>query len=191
MSQKISIIYEKKDEIIHILSPAVGVIHDLPTPGQVLSTTQNSGTLQILSKYFSLKLPDGISGKVMEYDDGQKYFPVAYHQELFRLSPITHENETTENEIEEKQLNESGEYVIYAPSDGVFYRKPSPESPNYVTIGETVKTGQVLGLVEVMKCFNPIAFQGLNFPPQAKIKQICLEDGTEVKYQQPLFIFSN
>lgn len=39
---------------------------------------------------------------------------------------------------------------------GVFYRKPSPDEPNFVEDGDTVEEGQVIGLVEVMKNFNEV-----------------------------------
>ncbi|WP_400163619.1 acetyl-CoA carboxylase [Brevibacillus sp. TJ4] len=45
---------------------------------------------------------------------------------------------------------------ILSPLPGVFYRKPSPEQPEFVQIGDTVNAGDVIGLIEVMKNFYEI-----------------------------------
>lgn len=45
---------------------------------------------------------------------------------------------------------------IKSPLPGVFYRSPSPEEPNYKEVGDTVKVGDVIGLVEVMKTYTEV-----------------------------------
>lgn len=50
-----------------------------------------------------------------------------------------------------------GKVEIKAPMPGVFYRKPSPESPPFKTDGEDVAKGDVVGLIEVMKSFHEVA----------------------------------
>lgn len=45
-----------------------------------------------------------------------------------------------------------------------------------------------MGLVEVMKCFNPIQYGGPGLPPQAEVVKICAEDGAEIKSEQILFL---
>jgi biotin carboxyl carrier protein len=45
---------------------------------------------------------------------------------------------------------------IRSPLPGVFYRSPSPEEPNYKEVGDTVKAGDVIGLVEVMKTYTEV-----------------------------------
>jgi acetyl-CoA carboxylase biotin carboxyl carrier protein len=48
------------------------------------------------------------------------------------------------------------EHVIQAPFPGVFYRRPDPDSPPFVTESESVAEGTVIGLIEVMKMFQEI-----------------------------------
>jgi len=52
---------------------------------------------------------------------------------------------------------------IRAPLPGVYYRRPSPEEPNYKEVGDKVSKGDVVGLIEVMKTFTPVTseFDGI------------------------------
>lgn len=58
---------------------------------------------------------------------------------------------------------------------GVFYRKPSPDEPNFVQEGDTVEEGQVIGLVEVMKNFNE-----LKSTAAGTLKEFLVENEDEV-----------
>ncbi|MCL2577681.1 MAG: acetyl-CoA carboxylase biotin carboxyl carrier protein [Defluviitaleaceae bacterium] len=71
---------------------------------------------------------------------------------------------------------------VTSPIVGVFYSSPSPEAEPFVTIGSTVKAGDVLCVIEAMKCFNdiPAAQDG-------KIVDICLKNGDVVEFGQVLF----
>ena len=72
--------------------------------------------------------------------------------------------------------------VITSPIVGVVYLQANPEADSYVSIGDTVKEGQVLCLVEAMKIMNEI-----NSETQGKIVEILVENGQVVEYNQPLF----
>ena len=77
--------------------------------------------------------------------------------------------------------------MLRAPSEGIFYRRPAPEAPVYVDLGAQVSTGAVLGLVEVMKCFNQIAYGGPGLPDKGEIVRILADDSAEVEFGQALF----
>ncbi|MFJ4432749.1 acetyl-CoA carboxylase biotin carboxyl carrier protein [Pseudomonas sp. NPDC089395] len=72
--------------------------------------------------------------------------------------------------------------VIKSPMVGTFYRKPSPTSPNYAEVGQTVKKGDVLCIVEAMKMMNHIECEC-----SGVIDAILVEDGQPVEFDQPLF----
>ncbi len=180
---------QKEEEGIFVQSPCVGLVSDLPLPGDILIPQESIGCIQILSSQYKLKLPQGIYGKVGAYDASMKVKPVGYQDILFPLLPLEKiQAESLVCDTMEQKVE--GEYTICAPSDGIFYRRPSPDSPFYVEKESIVKKGQVLGLVEVMKCFNQITFQGSGMPEQARLVEICVQDASEVKYQQPLFLFT-
>lgn len=78
-------------------------------------------------------------------------------------------------------VNESGT-VIKSPLVGVFYSASSPEAEDYVSVGDTVKKGQVLGIIEAMKLMNEIEseYDGV-------VEEILVKNGDMVEYGQPLF----
>lgn len=78
--------------------------------------------------------------------------------------------------------NTSG-HKIRSPMVGTMYTSPSPESPPFVTIGQSVKVGDVLCIVEAMKMFNEIEADRAG-----KIVEILVANGEPVEYDQVLFV---
>ena len=72
---------------------------------------------------------------------------------------------------------------VRAPMSGVFYRKPTPEEPPYVEVGETVKKKQVIALLETMK-----VFQKVKSPASGKIVEIIPENESALKDNDLMFI---
>lgn len=72
--------------------------------------------------------------------------------------------------------------AVTCPLVGVFYAAASPEDEPFVTVGSTVKKGDVLCIVEAMKLMNEITAE-----KDGVITQICAENGQVVEYGQPLF----
>ena len=76
-------------------------------------------------------------------------------------------------------------FVAKSPMVGTFYRAPNPESPNFVNIGDTVKVGQTLCIIEAMKLLNEIESEQAGV-----IKEILCENGQGVEFDQPLFVIA-
>ncbi len=76
-------------------------------------------------------------------------------------------------------------FVARSPMVGTFYRAPNPESPDFVKVGDTVKVGQTLCIIEAMKLLNEIESEQAGV-----IKQILCENGQGVEFDQPLFIIT-
>ena len=76
-------------------------------------------------------------------------------------------------------------FVAKSPMVGTFYRAPNPESPNFVNVGDTVKVGQTLCIIEAMKLLNEIESEHAGV-----IKEILCENGQGVEFDQPLFIIA-
>jgi acetyl-CoA carboxylase biotin carboxyl carrier protein len=74
-------------------------------------------------------------------------------------------------------------HTIKSPMVGTFYRSPSPGSPAFVEIGQTVAKGQTLCIIEAMKLLNEIESDA-----SGVVKAILIENGQPVEYGQPLFI---
>jgi len=81
--------------------------------------------------------------------------------------------------------DEQSGFVARSPMVGTFYRAPNPESPNFVNIGDTVKVGQTLCIIEAMKLLNEIESEYAGI-----VKEILCENGQGVEFDQPLFIIA-
>jgi acetyl-CoA carboxylase biotin carboxyl carrier protein len=82
-------------------------------------------------------------------------------------------------------LSTDSGFVARSPMVGTFYRAPNPESPNFVSVGDTVKVGQTLCIIEAMKLLNEIESEQAGV-----IKEILCENGQGVEFDQPLFIIA-
>ena len=80
-------------------------------------------------------------------------------------------------------LSSGNHEVIKSPIIGTFYRKPSPEKDPFVSVGDKVETGSVVGIVEAMKLFNEIESE-----ISGTIIKVLVEDMSPVEYDQPLFL---
>lgn len=90
------------------------------------------------------------------------------------------EVETNEEKQEEKV--EDGN-IVKSPMVGTFYLKPSPSSEPYVQVGQKVKKGDVLCIIEAMKLMNEIESE-----LDGEVKEILVKDGEPVEYGKPLFV---
>ena len=72
---------------------------------------------------------------------------------------------------------------VRAAMSGVFYRKPAPDEPSYVEVGDTVKKKQILALLETMK-----VFQKVKCPVNGKVVEILVESETPLKDDDLMFI---
>lgn len=90
--------------------------------------------------------------------------------------------EIPEKEIVKEEIKEDNFYILKSPLVGTFYRAPSPESPPYVEVGEEVRKGQILCIIEAMKIMNEIESE-----VDGKIVEIMVKNGEPVEYGQPLF----
>ena len=73
-------------------------------------------------------------------------------------------------------------HVVPAPMVGTFYRAPSPGSPAFVEVGDRVKEGDTLCIIESMKMMNQIKAD-----KPGKIEAVLVENETAVEFDQPLF----
>jgi acetyl-CoA carboxylase biotin carboxyl carrier protein len=82
------------------------------------------------------------------------------------------------------EVDDSDNYItIKSPMIGTFYRTPSPDQDAFVKIGDSIKPGDVLCIVEAMKLFNEIESE-----VSGKIVKILVDDKTPIEYDQPLFL---
>ncbi|HPG12741.1 MAG TPA: acetyl-CoA carboxylase biotin carboxyl carrier protein [Chitinophagaceae bacterium] len=77
----------------------------------------------------------------------------------------------------------SNTITIKSPMIGTFYRKSSPDKPNFVEVGTEIGPGTVVCIIEAMKLFNEIESE-----VKGKIVKVLADDASPVEYDQPLFL---
>ena len=73
--------------------------------------------------------------------------------------------------------------TIKSPMIGTFYRSANPESPSFVNVGDSIKEGDVICIVEAMKLFNEIEAE-----VSGKIVKVLVDDASPIEFDQPLFL---
>jgi acetyl-CoA carboxylase biotin carboxyl carrier protein len=93
------------------------------------------------------------------------------------VAPPSHESAGTS-----RSLMGEGLHVVKSPIVGTFYGAPSPDAAPFVKVGDRVKTGQTICIIEAMKLMNEIEADAAG-----EVAQVLVENGQPVEYGQPLF----
>lgn len=94
------------------------------------------------------------------------------------------ETQNTQTEAPKAEVKNENLITFRSPMVGTFYRKPGADKDPYVKVGDAIKSGDTLCIIEAMKLFNEIEFDGA----EGKIVKILAEDNSPVEYDQPLFL---
>ncbi|MDQ2139232.1 acetyl-CoA carboxylase biotin carboxyl carrier protein [Alcaligenaceae bacterium A4P071] len=128
-----------------------------------------------------LEITEG-EGKVRIVKFSQTLQPVAYHQPEHGYAPAPGAAPAAAPAAPEAPPVVSG-HVVKAPMVGTFYRSPNPGASPFVEVGQTVKEGDPLCIIEAMKLLNEIEAD-----KSGVIKEILIENGEPTEYGQPLFV---
>lgn len=172
-----------------VLAPAVGLWGAHPAPGALLSAGSPVGTLTQGNRTRTLALPAGASGRVASALPRDRVVPVGYGTLLFELAPLTAEAVAGEPPGAPAVAGlPAGARAVLSPTDGVFYRRSGPGGAAFVEVGQSVRAGQPIGLVEVMKTFNQVLYGGADLPETATVLEVRAEDGAEIRAGQVLLL---
>lgn len=83
----------------------------------------------------------------------------------------------------EKPVDNGKTITIKSPMIGTFYRSSGPDKPSYVNVGDEIKQGSVICIIEAMKLFNEIEAE-----VSGRIVKVLIDDSSPVEYEQPLFL---
>ena len=176
---------------LRVLSPTVGLYGGAPRRGEILVGGSWAGWLTTLGRTADVVLPAGATGRVTARALGNHRDPVAYGQLLLHLGPVAAGEGLDSGELTSAASAHGlpeGCYAVVSPTHGMFYRRPRPDAPASVEVGQTVEAGATLALVEVMKCFSAITYGGPGLPPRAEVVEVRAADGDEVQAEQVLFV---
>ena len=142
-----------------------------------LVTKSGISELGIREGDFGITIKNGGTGQV----------PV---QPIVQYAPATQAETKSETKTETAaetlaaQTKADNTTTFRSPMIGTFYRKPGPDKDLFVKIGDMVKKGDVLCIIEAMKLFNEIEYDG----DGGKIVKILVDESSPVEYDQPLFL---
>ena len=122
---------------------------------------------------------------------GEVDVPTIIHQapaQIVTQAPVSVPADTppieTAPEKEGENEEDNSNYVtIKSSMIGTFYRSSSPENPSFVNIGDTIKEGDTICIIEAMKLFNEIESE-----VSGTIVKVLVDDSTPVEFDQPLFL---
>lgn len=126
----------------------------------------------------AIDFPDGT--KISMKKEEKQFITVTENLPIQKL-----ESKDEAIDVQKEEKVEEGN-VVKSPMVGTFYLKPSPDSKPYVEVGQKVKKGDVLCIIEAMKLMNEIEseFDG-------EITEILVKDAEPVEYGKPLFVIKN
>jgi acetyl-CoA carboxylase biotin carboxyl carrier protein len=178
---------------LELRSPVVGHWREAPTVGAILRAGDRMGAIEILGRVQSLTVPPEAHGVVVEaLDDDRARRPVDYGAFLLALDPSAGlHTRATAAEATAGEASESpgGRLVFSAPSSGRFYSRASPDKPPFVVVGAFVEPGQTVGLLEVMKTFTRLNYNGggaTGLPERARVLEIIPGDDTDLAAGDPI-----
>jgi acetyl-CoA carboxylase biotin carboxyl carrier protein len=180
-------------ETLRVASPAVGMVDGAPREGTFLNPFDRILTIKILNRRYVLRLPRDVHGRITRVLVPNEYTPVAFDDPLLEIDPraLAGGPAAGAGGLGSSSAGEEGAaedaIVVTAPSEGIFYRRPAPDAPAFVDVGAEIATGTVLGLVEVMKCFNQITYGGPGLPEKGRVAKILADDVSEVAFGEVLF----
>lgn len=167
-------------------SPTVGHYTQAPSAGSSYHAGQTCARLVILNRVFRLVVPAGCGGTVTTAPPGRKHLAVGHGQVLFELHPL---NAADTEATESPQSLESAEngLVLRSAQAGRFYHSPDPDSPPFVRVGDQLRAGKTVGLLEVMKTFTPVKYATTaHLPSECTLKAFLCADATDVEEGQSL-----
>lgn len=173
-----------------LLAPSVGIFTPSVTRGELVAAGQLVGTLDVLGVRQALLVPAGTAGRVSQRIGGARTrVPVQYGDSLVTVSTTGLSNTIEASAGADSERSSS--LAFSAPMSGRFYGRPSPNEPPFVVAGDTVTQGQTVGLLEVMKTFNRLVYQGDGLPTEATIERVVPEDGDDVVRGDPILLLGS
>ncbi len=143
----------------------------------------NLAEIEIKEGEESVRLSRGASGAPVVYAPAPAAAPAPRAPEpvMPMLSPVDGATGGRPQEAAGSALPPG--HVVKSPMVGTYYSSPSPDKPAFVTVGQSVKAGETLGIIEAMKMFNPIEAD-----TSGTVVAILTESGQPVEFDQPLFV---
>ncbi len=169
----------REDGTLALVAPKPAYWRDAPKKGAVIVPGALLGRLEVLGALETIVAPKAAAGRVIEvFEPKLGRRPVDAATVLVVLDPNALGAGV---EVASAAASGAAEGLVFrAPMSGRLYHRPAPNEPAFVKVGQTLRTGETVGLLEVMKTFNRVTFGGDDLPESAKVKAIVAEDGADL-----------
>lgn len=135
-------------------------------------------------KDFKISIKNPAKEQQVVYTAAPAAAPVVHHAPATAAAPVPAATAAApKSETKADASDESKYKTIKSPMIGTFYRTPSPDKPNFANVGDEIKEGQVICIIEAMKLFNEIESD-----IKGRVVKVLVEHSTPVEYDQPLFL---
>ncbi len=172
-------VLEQDGTLFHLRAPTVGRWRDAPAEGSLIKPGFSLGFVDTLGVLHRLVAPPGAVG-VVTAREGNAKAPgdVAYGDVLLTLDLEAATGSAAAAAVE-ATADVTG-LAFRSPLSGRFYLRPSPDQPPFVSSGDTIKVGQTVALLEVMKTFNRVTYGGDGLPPTATVVEVVPENESDL-----------
>ncbi|NUS60712.1 MAG: acetyl-CoA carboxylase biotin carboxyl carrier protein [Lysobacter sp.] len=109
--------------------------------------------------------------------------PMQYEQRAAPVMPMAGPTDAASGGHPKPSSDLPEGHIVRAPMVGTFYASPSPDKPAFVSVGQAVKAGDTLGIIEAMKMFNPIEAD-----VSGTVLKVLVESGQPIEFDEPLFV---
>lgn len=160
-----------------LLAPAPGLWRDAPEIGSLVRGGTTIGSLEVLGRLHRLVAPAGSFGVVSRLPEGRRLArrPVGYRTELVMLDP---EGVSGGAELLAQDTPQAGAGRSFrTPLGGRYYARPAPDAPPFVNVGDELNGGETIALIEVMKTFNRVRYDG----DPGTVKAIVPNEGDDIE----------
>lgn len=160
--------------------PAIESTMNIKDIESLIKFVQNSGVAEVSLEQKDIKI-------TIRTTHGQMVMASAPSTSVHHMvaAPVAaaHSSSPPASSLPKESAEDSKYVIIKSPMIGTFYRTPSPDKPVFVNVGDEIKAGKVLCIIEAMKLFNEIESE-----ISGKIVKVLVDNSTPVEYDQPLFL---
>lgn len=182
---QLPLIVERADERIVLRAPEVGIVSGQLARGAALAAGQVAGALTILGRSVQLVVPEDVQGAIVSDAFELSRQPVGYADVLYVLAPLASAGDASAKTSSARAADAS--LVFRSPQSGRFWHASTPGATPLARAGDTLREGQPLGLIEVMKTFSHVAYKPSGaLPSPARVVRVLVKDGADVRSGDPL-----
>jgi len=151
---------------------------------ELIKFVAKSGATEVDLEFDGIKIlikspPKKKRGELEEVTIIQQAVP----SQLVSAPNVSVENSDVPVKIEEKEEENSNYITIKSSMIGTFYRSSSPDKPSFVNVGDSIKEGDAICIIEAMKLFNEIEAE-----VSGTIIKVLVDDSSPIEFDQPLFL---